>query len=193
MQEDTGAACAVCSNCRTTTLFNLSPRITTGLRPDGVNDALRNVKRQDPPPALREYPAQAVPEPIARRFRDTQRAMQRELWEQAISTARTAVQVMARLEGVERGTLYQEIERLIDKRGAELPELVKTMAHKIRDAGNDALHPDDPEWEPSREEAQEALSLLQAVIEWLYAMPSRLKAPDEDAPAGELAEGSSAA
>jgi hypothetical protein len=142
-------------------------------------DIVRQVVHQEPAPRLVEYPADVVPEPVARRHRDVQRAMQRELWEQAIGTARTGVQVMARLEDVKRGTLYQEIERLIDKRGADLPELVKAMAHRVRDAGNDSLHPDDPDWEPSREEAAEALALLEAVIEWLYAMPARLKNADD--------------
>jgi Domain of unknown function (DUF4145) len=177
-EEAAGALAAVCSNCRTVSVFNVGSKLGQMMRPDGGHDMAREVKSQLPSPSLSEYSTEIVPEPVARRYRDAQRAMQRELWEQAISTARTAVQVMARLEDVKRGRLYDEIERLIEKRGDELPELVKKMAHQIRDSGNDALHPDDPNWQPTEEEAKEALALLQAVIEWLYAMPARLKRPE---------------
>jgi Domain of unknown function (DUF4145) len=183
LQNDRAALGVICSHCRQATVFNLSIVIGTMLRPDGPSDTYRNVTTQVPQPSLIEYPSPDVPESVARRFRDAQKALRLELWEQAISSARTGVQVMARLEGVDRGTLYQEIERLIEKRGDQLPGLIREMAHRIRGAGNDAVHPDDPEWSPTREEAVEALAFLEAVIEWLYAIPARLaateKAPQE--------------
>jgi hypothetical protein len=188
LQEDVGSVVAVCSNCRKASLFSMGPKMGTATRPDGMGDTVRDVIDQVPMPAVNEYSTQIVPEPVARRYRDAQRAMQRELWEQAISTARTAVQVMARLEDVKRGRLYDEIERLIEKRGDELPELVKKMAHRIRDSGNEALHPDDPNWQPNAEEAKEALALLQAIIEWLYAMPGRLKRAEGQTEATTLLE-----
>lgn len=82
---------------------------------------------------------------------------------------------MARREDVKHGTLYSEIEQLIDKRGQQLPELIRRIAHRIRDAGNEALHPDDPDWSPTEQEAVEAIALLEATIEWLYALPARLE------------------
>ena len=183
LQSDRAALGAICSHCRQATVFNLGGRIGSRQRSDGPNDAYRDVGAQVPQPSLTEYPSADVPESVARRFREAQKALRLELWEQAISSARTGVQVMARLEEVDRGTLYQEIERLIEKRGDQLPELIREMAHRIRGAGNDAVHPDDPEWSPTREEAVEALAFLEAVIEWLYAIPARLaateKAPQE--------------
>jgi hypothetical protein len=192
LERANGAHVAVCGNCHQMSVFNVGDVAGQAVRPDGASDQFRytTASGQVPQPALTEYPENIVPSAVGRRFRDAQRAMQRELWEQAISTARTAVQVMARLEEVKRGTLYQEIERLIEKRGTELQELVKQMAHQIRDAGNEALHPDDPNWAPTQKEAEEALTFLRATIEWLYAMPARLKQAEEEAAAeGEQAEG----
>jgi len=167
-------------------VFNLGNSVGSSMRSDGAGDNYRELDVQIPAPSLIEYSTAIVPEPVGRRYRDAQRAMERGLWEQAISTARTGVQVMARLEEVKRGTLKQEIERLIEKRGDQLPELVKQMAHRIRDVGNDALHPDDPSWQPTEVEAREAIELLGATIEWLYAMPARLKEAEEAAESEEL-------
>jgi hypothetical protein len=167
---------ATCPSCRGATLFTLGPRPGSGQsRPDGTSDYLRQVIDQQPKPKLHTYAPDVVPEAVGRRYVDAQKAIQATLWEQAIVTSRTAVQVMARLEDVKRGTLAKEIELLVEKRGSELSDLVRSLAHRIRDAGNDAAHPDDPNWAPTREEAEEALTFLQALIEWLYALPARLR------------------
>lgn len=150
-------------------------------RPDGRDDRARAVLEQLPEPKIDSFPAGVVPEPIARRYEAAQKAANAGLWEQAIGTTRTAVQTMCRLEDVQRGRLVDEIDRLLDKKGSELPVLVRAMAHRIRDAGNDVLHPDDPSWEPTQEEADEAIQFLRAVLEWLYAMPARLRQAEEAA------------
>jgi hypothetical protein len=170
---------AVCPSCRKASLFSLEPREGVTQRPDGQNDYPRRVKDQQPRPPLVTYPSDIVPAPVGRRYVDAQKALQAGLWEQAILTSRTAVQVMARLEGVKRGTLAKEIELLVEKRGDELAQLVRSLAHRIRDAGNDAAHPDDPDWAPTQEEAKEALTFLQALIEWLYALPAELRRAEE--------------
>lgn len=166
---------AFCSHCDRPTLFELGEQKGILNRPDGVSDHYRLVTAQFPETGIVEYDSSLIPEPIARRHRDAQRSLRLGLWEQAISTARTAVQVMARREDVKHGTLYSEIEQLIDKRGQQLPELIRRIAHRIRDAGNEALHPDDPDWSPTEQEAVEAIALLEATIEWLYALPARLE------------------
>jgi hypothetical protein len=165
----------VCGGCNLPTMIRASAHRATITRPDGMSDQYRDPLEQIPQPTIESFDAGVVPEPIARRYADAQRARNAGLWEQAIGTSRTAVQTMCRLEDVKRGRLVDEIDRLLEKKGSELPGLVKTMAHRIRDAGNDALHPDDPAWTPTREEADEAIQFLKAILEWLYAMPARLR------------------
>ena len=169
-----GTVIAICPQCAKPSVFTLGSRGSTAHRPDGQIDYPRNVVDQQPRPQLIAYSSDIVPDAVGRRYVDAQKAIQAGLWEQAIVTARTAVQVMARLEDVQRGSLASEIELLVEKRGNQLASLVRSMAHHIRDAGNDAAHPDDPDWTPTEQEAAEALVFLQALIEWLYALPSRL-------------------
>jgi hypothetical protein len=151
-----------------------------------VPDYFRLARRQFPEPQLISHDATVVSESVGRRHREAQRAFHAQLWEQTITTARTAVQVMARLEDVKRGNLREEIDGLIAKRGPELAELVRAMAHRVRDAGNDAAHPDDPLWHPTEAEAREALAFLTATMDWLYVLPARLR---QDAAGSTGAEG----
>ncbi len=183
----------VCGECHRPTMITAGELLTNALRPDGQSKYFRDLLEQLPEPSIDTYPDGVVPAPVAKRYEDAQKARNAGLWEQAISTTRTAVQIMCRLEDVKRGRLVDEIDLLLEKKGSELPELVKSMAHRIRDAGNDALHPDDPAWTPSVEEADEAIQFLRAILEWLYAMPARLKHAEAAAePTSATSEGDSA-
>lgn len=191
-QADAGVAylSAICPGCGAASLFTLDSRGGGAVRPNGTNDYPRRLIDQQPRPRIHTYSSEIVPEPVGRRYVDAQKAMQAGLWEQAIVTSRTAVQVMARLEEVPHGVLAKEIEALVEKRGTELADLVRSLAHRIRDAGNEAAHPDDPAWAPTKEEAEEALVFLQALIEWLYALPERLRKAEDAETAVESASAS---
>jgi len=185
--RDSSVVVVVCGDCGGPTMITAGVlSSSTVKRPDGQSHRFRDVVEQIPSPSIDVYPQGVVPPAVARRYEDAQKAMNAGLWEQAIGTARTAVQVMCRLEDVKRGRLVDEIERLLEKKGAELPELVKSMAHRIRDGGNDVLHPSDLDWTPTSEEAEESLQLLRAVIEWLYAMPARLREAEEAVEGGRM-------
>lgn len=186
----------ICGDCQRPTLIHAGENLGPVTRPDGASSLFRSVIEQIPTPLIESFDDGVVPEPVARRYAEAQKSRNAGLWEQAIGTSRTAVQVMCRMEGIKPGRLVTEIDALLEKKGSELPELVRAMAHKIRDAGNDVLHPDDPEWTPTEEEADEAIQFLKAVLEWLYAMPARLRnaedavgdGRDDEATAGASSE-----
>lgn len=83
----------------------------------------------------------------------------------SILMARTTIEATAKSKGVDKGSLFEKIEKM-STAGVIRPATL-TLAHAIRVIGNDMAHGDVDEL-PTSEDASDALHLMDMILEEVY-------------------------
>jgi hypothetical protein len=113
------------------------------------------------------------PEDIGRYWLQAHTNLRAENWDAAAMTARTALQLALRRQGAEGRNLKQEIDNLAST--GELPPLMKEWSGEVRELGNDATHPAPGQAATSAQDAQDIVSFLDFLLEYLYDLPHRIE------------------
>jgi hypothetical protein len=91
----------------------------------------------------------------------------------AVMLARTVVEAVAKDKGITKGTLASKIGEMADQQ--LIRPTIRSAADEIRVIGNDMAHGDLGE-PVAREDAEEILELMSAVLTEVYELPARLEA-----------------
>lgn len=90
----------------------------------------------------------------------------------AIALARAVVEATAKERGVTTGNLMAKIDALAKQ--SVISEAMKDAAHEIRFAGNEVAHGDLAEQPTVKEDAEEVLSLMDAILLRVYQEPAQV-------------------
>lgn len=90
----------------------------------------------------------------------------------AIALARAVVESTAKERGVTKGSLMDKIDALAA--AGTISDAMKDAAHEIRFAGNEVAHGDLVEETLSQEDAEEVLSLMDAILLRVYQEPAQV-------------------
>jgi hypothetical protein len=90
----------------------------------------------------------------------------------AAAMSRAAVEAVAKDKGVSAKNLEKKIDAL--EAQGYISEAMKEAAHEIRFAGNEAAHADIAQEAISVEDAQEIVTLMDAILERVYQEPARV-------------------
>lgn len=140
-------------------------------RGDLLNNHLITVEALYPPPQPVEVPG-ALPEGVARSFREAAESRKRGLFSAACAMYRRAMEQGLKVFSPEVDAF--KLERRIDKLAAEhriTPEL-QSWAHSLRLDGNEALHGDA---EATQELADQMHHLCWFLLVYLYSLPSQVQ------------------
>lgn len=108
----------------------------------------------------------AVPEAIRRCFNEAQQCYFNHLHTAASVMCRRALDMTCEEQGLTNGGLKGRIDQLREKN--IINEALHEWAHALREFGNEGAHVYDPNI--SAADAQDALSLTKALVEYVYAM-----------------------
>lgn len=90
----------------------------------------------------------------------------------SIALARAVVEATAKHQGVTKGSLMEKIDSLAGQ--GVISEAMKDAAHEIRFAGNEVAHGDLAEQLLDKEDAEEVLSLMDAMLLRVYQEPAQV-------------------
>jgi len=91
----------------------------------------------------------------------------------AVMLAASAIDAMLKAKGLAEGSLYNRI----DKAGADnlITDEMRAWAHEIRLDANDERHADVDAGLPEREDAERCVAFAEALAEFLFVLPARVK------------------
>ena len=112
------------------------------------------------------------PAQVGRFWLQAKRNLSDENWDAASVMARSALQITLRNHGAQGKTLKQEIESLAQK--AVLPPIMKEWSDQIRELGNDSAHPQPGQPATESKDAQDIVSFLDFLLEYLYTLPHQI-------------------
>ncbi|ADB31283.1 hypothetical protein Kfla_2207 [Kribbella flavida DSM 17836] len=113
-----------------------------------------------------------VPEAIASSANEAHLALSVGAFRAAIAMARAVVEAIAKANGITSGTLMSKIDGL--RQADVISEAMKEAAHEIRFAGNEVAHGDLVTDPLTREDAEEVLGLMDAIILRVYQEPAQV-------------------
>lgn len=113
-----------------------------------------------------------VPEHIGSTADEAHRCLSIGAHRGAIALARAVVEATAKAHGITSGNLEMKIEKLADQR--VISDAMKDAAHEIRFAGNEVAHGDLAEEPITREDAEEVLELMEAMLKRVYEEPAQV-------------------
>ena len=119
----------------------------------------------------KEFPD--VPDHIASTADEAHRCLSVDAHRGAIALARAVVEATAKHHGIEKGMLDKKIEQLA-KQGI-ISDAMKDAADEIRFAGNEVAHGDLADEPITREDAEEVLELMDAIITRVYQEPKQVE------------------
>lgn len=90
----------------------------------------------------------------------------------AVALARAVVEATAKHHQITKGMLDKKIDELA-KQGV-ISDAMKDAAHEIRFAGNEVAHADLAEEPISRDDAEEVLALMDAILTRVYQEPAQV-------------------
>lgn len=114
-----------------------------------------------------------VPEFIAAAANEAHICLSVDAHRAAVAMARAVVEATAKDHGVAKGLLIQKIEEM-SKQGIISPAM-KEAADEIRFAGNEVTHGDLAEEPLDKEDAEEVLSLMDAILLRVYQEPRQVE------------------
>ncbi len=122
---------------------------------------------------------ESVPEPLRRSYEDTVRAFNARIYGSAATSGRRTLEgifkymVPEASRNVGLYKLIKEVEEYVD-----FAEPLKRLADAIRSGGNLGAHFDETK-EPDAEMAKSIIELLGYLIDYLYVLPSNIKALED--------------
>lgn len=110
-----------------------------------------------------------VPDEISRAADEAHRCYSIGAYRATLILARAVVEASAKAKGVTTGALFKKIETLHAQ--GIIREVIKDVAHDVRDAGNEMAHGDFVT-QVSEEEAEEILFLMGKVLDDVFQTPA---------------------
>lgn len=182
----------VCPHCNAKSAFSVVSVQTGGDAPNGLNHvALRCMNHEcqriiggfvnaaDNKTVANWWPKSIggkafpdVPSQIASTADEAHRCLSAGAHRGAIALARAVVEATAKDHDITRGMLDKKIEELA--RLGVISEAMKDAAHEIRFAGNEVAHADLAEEPISKEDAEEVLALMDAILTRVYQEPAQV-------------------
>ncbi|GAA1543378.1 hypothetical protein GCM10009788_52350 [Nocardioides humi] len=118
----------------------------------------------------KEFPD--VPEHIASTADEAHQSLSIGAHRGAIALARAVVEATAKDHGITKGMLDKKIDEMA-KQGV-ISDAMKDAAHEIRFAGNEVAHADLAEEPITKEDAEEVLALMDAILTRVYQEPAQV-------------------
>lgn len=118
-----------------------------------------------------------VPEHIASVASEAYSCFSIEMYRAALLMARTALEATAKQRGITEGTLAKKIETMAENN--IVPYYLENEATEIRLSGNDMAHA-DLDTPVTKDEANEILGFLDAVLDHVYQQPTKAKRRKEE-------------
>lgn len=97
----------------------------------------------------------------------------------AIMLAAASVDAMLKEKGLEKGSLYERIEQAVQQQ--ILTKDMGEWAHAVRLESNKPRHADKDDPHATRDQSQQVIDFARALGEFLFVLPSRIKAGKEAA------------
>ena len=114
-----------------------------------------------------------VPEHIASTADEAHQCLSIGAHRGSIALARAVVEATAKDKGISKGALDKKIDELA-KQGI-ISDAMKDAAHEIRFAGNEVAHADLAEEPITKEDAEEVLQLMDAILTRVYQEPAQVE------------------
>jgi hypothetical protein len=118
----------------------------------------------------KEFPD--VPEHIASTADEAHRCLSIDAHRGAIALARAVVEATAKHHGITKGLLDKKIDEMAKQE--VISNAMKDAAHEIRFAGNEVAHADLAEEPIGKEDAEEVLALMDAILTRVYQEPAQV-------------------
>lgn len=113
-----------------------------------------------------------VPEHIASAADEAHKSLSIDAHRGAIALARAVVEATAKDHEITKGTLDKKIDEMANQ--GVISEAMKDAAHEIRFAGNEVAHGDLAEEPITRDDAEEVLALMDAILTRVYQEPAQV-------------------
>ncbi|MHB8377134.1 MAG: DUF4145 domain-containing protein [Dehalococcoidia bacterium] len=127
-------------------------------------------------PSVKTEAPDELPQTVREDYNEAIRSMNANNPKSAVIMCRAALQAAMREQGANGENLKQEIDDLADRH--VVPAALRDWAHDIRDGGNLVAHP-APGKVIDMRDAQELMALTESVFQYLYVVPSQVKARRE--------------
>lgn len=138
----------------------------------GFLQGLHNFRVLPWPLNFEKYP-EHWPEAVGRYWLQAKRNIQDENWDAVVVMARSALQLALRDNNAIGNNLKQEIDNLAEK--GILPPIMKEWSNCVRELGNDSAHPNPLQNPTNAQDAQDIVSFLDFLLEYLYSLPYRIQ------------------
>jgi hypothetical protein len=109
------------------------------------------------------------PKDVGRYWMQARRNLDGQNWDAAVLMARSAVQLIARLQNAAGRNLKEEIDDLAKK--GLLPPVMQEWSHEVRALGNDSAHPTPGDEGPSAKDARDIVDFLGMLLTMVYNLP----------------------
>jgi len=124
------------------------------------------------PMKYEEYP-EFWPDAIGRYWIQAKRNISDENWDAAAVMARSALQAALRHREADGSNLKQEIDDLASK--GILPPIMKDWSTHVRELGNESAHPKPEQKKTDPQDARDIVRFLDYLLQYLYALPHKIK------------------
>ena len=156
-----------CINCANLTMVFWSGR---GRGPDNFY-GLHDFSTLPPPLVTTRFPDHWPPD-VGRYWLQARRSLEGMNWDAAALMARSAIQLVARLQNATGRNLKEQIDDLA-KRGVLLPSM-QEWSHEVRELGNDSAHPTPGATGPTSKDAQDIVRFLTMLLTMIYNLPHEI-------------------
>jgi Domain of unknown function (DUF4145) len=109
------------------------------------------------------------PKDVGRYWLQARRSLDGKNWDAAVLMARSAVQLVARLQNAAGKNLKEEIDDLTKK--GLLPPVMREWSHEVRALGNDSAHPTPGDEGPTAKDARDIVDFLGMLLTMVYNLP----------------------
>jgi hypothetical protein len=112
------------------------------------------------------------PPDVGRFWLQARRSLEGGNWDAAAVMARSALQLVMRLNGAAGNNLKREIDDLATK--GLLPPVMVEWSHEVRELGNDSAHPAADSSGASGKDARDIVEFLTTMMTFLYKLPHEI-------------------
>jgi Domain of unknown function (DUF4145) len=113
------------------------------------------------------------PKDVGRYWLQARRSLDGKNWDAAVLMARSAIQLVARLQNATGKNLKEEINALAGK--GLLPPVMQEWSHEVRALGNDSAHPTPGDEGPTSKDARDIVDFLSMLLTMVYNLPHEIE------------------
>jgi hypothetical protein len=150
-----------CNNCGNFTMVFWS-----------ASDSLHDYRTVPWPRQTTTFPSH-WPNDVGRYWLQARRSLDGKNLDAAVLMARSAIQLVARLQNAAGKNLKEEIDNLAQK--GLLPPVMHEWSHEVRALGNDSAHPTPGNEGPAATDAHDIVDFLGMLLTMVYNLPHEIR------------------